>query len=580
MPMTRRTMLGASLGVTAAAALAACGAPPAPTAAPAKPAAAEPTKPAAAEPAKPAAAEPTKPAAGAPAAATTPAAAAPAAATSAPAATKPAETAKPAAGGRAPLPRIKVGQSTFVLTLDPTGSQNAPSYQATVLTSGQLYRFDLDKKPQPDLVDRAEVAADARTIRMTLKPGLTYSDGTPLRASDAVHMLELQRKGQGATFFAPVDSVEAPDDATLIWKLKAPYPDFFNALALHYLLLHPKEKIANPDAAKEYFKKPVSAGPYVVKDWTPGTNRMLLEANPKYVGGEMMAREVELSAVADLTSRVLQLATGALDWAFDLPASARESLPKEVTAGPNPLGGVYHVTVNLERPGPLQDPKVRQAMSLAIDREAVSAKAFFGISKPLTGFMYSDVPEHEAALPNGGKRDVEAARRLLAQTPHAAGFEFKLQSWGARAGWKEAALVIADNLKEIGIKASVEPLEDAVIVANSTSGNYEAMWTGTIQLPLFALNIMYVEGGSWANAARYKNPRMKELLGQAQVEPDAGKRKEILSQVYRIAAEDMPHIPISERVVLTGSRLKDDVLTTVRRAEYIRVKSVKEMGSA
>src|SRR5207237_3911997 len=128
------------------------------------------------------------------------------------------------------------------------------------------------------------------------------------------------------------------------------YPDFFNALALHYLLVHPKTKI---EADKDYFKKPVSAGPYTVKEWIPGTPRMALEANPKYVGGEMMVKEIELTAVADLTSRVLQLATGNLDWAFDLPASSRESLPKEVTAGPNPLGGLYHVTVNLERPGPL-----------------------------------------------------------------------------------------------------------------------------------------------------------------------------------------------------------------------------------
>jgi ABC-type transport system substrate-binding protein len=293
-----------------------------------------------------------------------------------------------------------------------------------------------------------------------------------------------------------------------------------------------------------------------------------------------MVKEIELSSVADLTSRVLQLATGSLDWAFDLPASSRESLPKEVTAGPNPLGGVYHVTINLEKPGPLQDAKVRQAMSLAIDRDAVNSKAFFGISKPMTGIMYSDVPEYEGVLPNGGKRDVDAAKKLLAQTPHAAGFEFKLQSWGARAGWKEAALVIADNLKDIGIKATVEPLEDAVIVANAAAGNFEAMWTGTIQLPLFALNLMYVEGGVWANAARYKNPQMKDLLGRAQIEGDAAKRKELLTQVYKMAVEDMPHIPISERTVLTGSRLQGDVLGTVRRAEYLRIKTVAEAGRA
>ena len=76
---------------------------------------------------------------------------------------------------------------------------------------------------------------------MTLKPNLVYSDGTPVKASDAVYMLGLQQKGQGATFFAPIESADAPDDRTILWKLKAPYPDFFNALAPEispeYLLL-------------------------------------------------------------------------------------------------------------------------------------------------------------------------------------------------------------------------------------------------------------------------------------------------------------------------------------------------------
>jgi ABC-type transport system substrate-binding protein len=546
--LTRRTVVLGSLSAIAVSVLAACAAPaPAPTAPP--PAAAvKPTV----QPA--AAAGPTNQ----PAAAAKPTAA----------------PSKPAAA-RAPIPLVKAGLSTNILSLDPAVSPNAPSYQTSVLTAGQLYRFNFDKQPQPDLAEKSDVSSDGKTITTTLKAGLVYSDGSPLPASDVVYAYQRQVKGAGANFVAPIESVEATDARTVLWKLKAPYPDFLSVLALHVILVHPKDKIeADKDA---YFNKPVSAGPYAVAEWVPGTPKMMLAANPKYVGGEVMVKQIELNAVADLTSRVLQLSTGQLDWAFDLPASARDSFPSEVSVAPHPLGGIYHVTVNLDKSGPLQDARVRQAMSLAIDRDAVNQKAFFGISKPADAFMYSGTPEYSPALPNGGKRDVEAARQLLATTPYASGFSFEFQTWSARAGWKEAALTIADHLKDIGINAAVNPVEDAVIIANSKSGAFEAMWTGTVQLPVFQMSLMFVPGGSWCDAARYKNPDVAGLIQKAATELDTGKRRQLLADAQKLIYQDMPHIPISERAVLSGTRVPGNVLDSVQRAEYIRVKTVAEM---
>ena len=171
--------------------------------------------------------------------------------------------------------------------------------------------------------------------------------------------------------------MQATDDRTLVWKMKAPYPDFMQALAFWYVMLHPKAKV---EADKDYFDHPVIAGPYIIKQSTPGTPTMVLEPNPKYVGGDMMIKQLELVTVTDLTQRVLQLSSGAIDWAFELPFSAGPTLPKDVTPLPHPQGGTFHLTINLEKKGPLQDVNVRRAISLAIDREAVNQKAFFGVS--------------------------------------------------------------------------------------------------------------------------------------------------------------------------------------------------------
>jgi peptide/nickel transport system substrate-binding protein len=557
--ISRRSFLGTSVGLVGVSLLAAC-APSAPAPAPTQPPAPKPT-------------EAPKPAE----AAKAPAATAAPAPTQAPAAPKPTEAAapKPAAAKPAAIPRVRVGLSGQVVRLDPATPLTAPSYQAIVLTVGQLYRYDQNRQPVPDLVERSDVSPDGLTIRMTLKPGLVYSDGAPVKAEDAVFSLERQRKAPGAFLFTPVEAAEAADDRTIVWKMKAPYPDFFSALAFQYLVLHPKAKV---EADTDYFTHPVSAGPYVVKEWTPGTPRMLLEANPRYVGGALAIQEIELVSVPDLTSRVLQLTTGALNWAFDLPASAMDSLPREVSAVPHPIAGMYHVTINLEKPGPLADPKVRQAISLAINRDEVNQKAFFGISKPASAFLFTGVPEHTPILPNEGKRDLEGAKRLLASTPHAQGFEFSLQTWGARPGWKEAALVIAENLKELGITAKVDPIEDAVASANLVAGNFDAQFSGNTGIPIFFLKNQFTPGTFWGDAARYNKPEVTTLLEQASTELDAAKRKDLLTQVQKLAYEDLPHIPISERVVLTGSRLQNDVLTAVKPGEYLLVKTAAQLG--
>jgi ABC-type transport system substrate-binding protein len=227
-----------------------------------------------------------------------------------------------------------------------------------------------------------------------------------------------------------------------------------------------------------------------------------------------------------------------------------------------PIIGMYHVNFNLEgvASGPLGDSLVRQAISLAIDRDQISERAFFGISPPAKGFVYGGPPEGLAVLPNDGKRDVDAARELLEQTPHADGFSFSIQPWGQRPGWTDAALIIKENLAELNIEVTVEPKTDADAVANLTSGNYEAQFSGNTQDPLNFLKNQFAEGGTWTNWMRYNNPEVTRLLNEAGFAVDMDERIELFHEAQRLAYEDMPLIPISERVVLIGTRIPRNVL--------------------
>ena len=489
--------------------------------------------------------------------------------------------ASPGPGGQAAgaaIAKVKVSVSTKVLSLDPKTTVDAASCHAVHLTTGQLYRYDAERTPQPDLVATRTASPDGLTVTFALKPNLKYSDGTALKADDVVFAFQRQKdKGTRAPAISSVTSVEAPNDTTVVFKMSSLFLDLETQLAeCNVIAIHPRSKVeADPTS---YFNKPVSAGPYVVKEWTPGTASILLAENPNYVGGPMAVKELEQVEIADTTSRVLQVATGQVQWGYDLPLAARASLPAEVTQKVHPIGGVYHLQFNLEQTGVLSDAKVRQAISLAVDREAVNQKAFFGAAPPVKSWIYACGALCQPVLPKEGARDVAAAKALIAQTPYAGGGSFSIQVGATRPGWKEAALIIAENLKDIGLTVKVDPVEDAVWIANSGSGNYQAIFTGLAATPHQMLGHYFGKGGIIQGWTRYNNPEIQALVLKAGSEPDLAKRTALFTEIQKLGYNDMNAVPIGERAVLIGSRVPKDAVHAVPNHFVYRVKTLAEYG--
>jgi len=486
-----------------------------------------------------------------------------------------------APGGQAAdaaIAKVKVSVSTRVVSLDPKVGSDAASCHAVHLTSGQLYRYDVNKNPVPDLVATRTASADGLTVTFALKPNLKYSDGTAFKADDVVFAYQRQKdKGTRATAISSVASVEAPNDTTVVFKMSSLFLDLETQLAeCNVIAMHPRAKV---EADPKYFEKPVSAGPYFVKEWTPGTASILLAENPNYPNGPMAVKEIEQVEVADTTSRVLQVATGQVQWGYDLPLAARASLPGEVTQKVHPIGGVYHLQFNLEQTGVLSDAKVRQAISLAIDRDQVNTKAFFGAAPPVKSWIYACGPLcATGVLPKDGARDVAAAKALIAQTPFASGGAFTIQVGATRPGWKEAALVIAENLKDIGLTVKVDPVEDAVWVANSNSGNYQSIFTGLAATPHGMLGHYFGKGGIIQGWTRYNNTEIQALVLKAGSEPDLAARTALFTQIQKLGYADMNAVPIGERAVLIGSRVPKDAVHAVPNHFLYRVKTLAEYG--
>lgn len=461
-----------------------------------------------------------------------------------------------------PIPSVTICLSSKLTNLDVLGSANQPSIVTLYLISGRLFRLHHDWSVEPELAESMEVSGDGLTATVTLKEGLVYSDGTPVQSRDVVFAYTRNRDLPGPYFpmlLAPIQQAEAPDPKTVIFHLKEPYLDLPLALAHMAMGIHPQSKI---EEDPQYFQHPVSAGPYVLKEWIPGASEWVIEANPNYFRGPMAIERIELVAVPDPTSRVLQLAAGTIDYVYDLPVTAKASLPDEVETYPAPLNGQYHIAVNGGLPAahPLRNAQVRKAISLAIDREDVNQKAFGGISAPARGFQYSGPPESLFNLPYEGKRNLTAARELLAQTPFGDGFSVTLQTWGQRSGWIDAALVVAANLADLGIQVDVDPLEDAMVIASLRSGGYEMQFSGNAAGPMNFFRNIWVPGTTWADSLRYRNPEVIRLVNMASVSTVFDRRIELIHRAQELALQDMPLIPISERVVLVGNRIDRKIL--------------------
>jgi peptide/nickel transport system substrate-binding protein len=464
----------------------------------------------------------------------------------------------------ATIENVKIAGAGPVQTLDITKAGDLYSVDTVMLTQGTLFRHDAAGVLQPELAESISQTDDGMTVTVKLKPGLTYSDGTPVTAEDIkVAYDRVSGEGPNRSFIVSIKDVEVLDDLTAQINMNYPDPDLLHGLSARALALNPAAAVA---ADPDYFLHPVSAGPYMVTEFTPGKSIHLAE-NPTYVGGPMVVKGIDIEYVPDLTSRVLQLATGALDLVWDLPIAAKDSLPPEVRQFTVNVGGMNVLRLNQDPAGKagakFADPRVREAMSLAIDRQAIADIAFAGLVKPMTSFWRCPDICPEGTLPNGGVQDVEAAKKLMADAG-VTSIDAELLVSSTRPGWKEAATLVASDLAEIGVNLAVTPVDEATwLGALNTTKNFEAVFAGSASHAQGAMDF-YVGNGLAATNDGYilvpDHDKVADLVTQMAQELDPVKRADLMAQVQAFARETMPNIPLVDRIALVGTHLPEGVV--------------------
>lgn len=457
-----------------------------------------------------------------------------------------------------------------VANLDPMKPRAVTDYQVAYPIQGLLWRFDENLIPRMDLVQKQDVAKDGLSVFQVLKPGLKYSDGTPLVAQDVVTAVNNQLIAkQSAAFFAKVDSVTATSPTTLTWKLKSPMPDFNWLMANQAMYINPTEKLKDPN----YWKAPVSAGPMMIQSWTPGADQMVQVANPNY-WAKPKVQQITYVAIPDAATRKLALQSGQVDYVFDLAYQGVQDLDKNtIRWWAHALPGTYQLTTNtLKTASPLANVKNRQAISAAIDRQAIAKVAFFNTVLPSCAQTFiKGNPYHQCVLPNQGKRDVALAKKLLTEAGNPNGFAFDMTVW-ARPAWPEAAQLIKQQLAEVGITANITVKQDTVAIADMGAGNFEMMFSGNnAPTPYLQLANWFGPGGAWQNWSKVNDPVVVAAIDKLGSALSPATAKAALAEANRAAYGNSVHIPVADRAVISGSRLPQGLLQATVPGEWLYV---------
>jgi peptide/nickel transport system substrate-binding protein len=476
------------------------------------------------------------------------ASAAPSAAPSAAASTaaSAAPSAAASAAGAAGAPKrggtLKVGLQADPTSLDPHKQSLTALFHVTEHIYNTLVQVDEKLTPVPELAERWEISPDGKTYTFTLRQGVKWHNGRAFVAADVKYsyerILDKATASPNASLLAPVDKIETPNDRTVVITIKAPDASFLTNLSSAASVIVPEEEV---EKNGDLTKVAVGTGPFKFKEYVPNT-RVVLERNPDYwEAGKPYVDRMEMTPISDDTQRTTAVRTGTVDFIEYAPAKDIETLKRDtsLTIAGDQNTNIRFLAINTKRK-PFDNVKVREAISLAIDRDAILGPAVFGAG---TATKVLFPPGYWATLDEPpGKPDPARARALLAEAGVASGTKLTILSWQAYGFLSNAALVVQEQLKQIGLNAEVDLQENAAFLKNYTEGNFDLSVTGTSAYvdpnDIFFRN--FATGQRFAIG--YSNPEVDKLIAAGVATTNREERKKIYADLQRLLLADLPWV--------------------------------------
>lgn len=456
---------------------------------------------------------------------------------------------------------LRIGVAQTPTSLDPgQGGGYRQSYAILQLISGTLTSMDRDGK-NVSMGLAASMEPRDKQFVFKLKPGLKFSDGSALTARDVVASFEhyLADKASGNSFiYEPIEKVTATDDLTVEFDLKRPYPSLPAILATPPSAIIPAKSIESKGLEELYKGDPLpTAGQFEVK--TFDQNQITLQANPNYAGEQPTTKTLVFKKITDATARLAQVQGGGIDFADDItPKSIPQiSAPLEASTAAA-VNGAQFLVMNNRETATLSDVRIRQAISLAINRNQINQVAWAGQNQPALSVFPGDSPYNAPFVKPDV--DVQRAKEQLAGTKCANGCTLRLIVNSDNEPRNDAAIVAQQNLKAVGIQVNIEKSEGATILTYAKDGNFDLAFFGTYDNTPDSYLGFLLDPSDQALYSGYSSPEMDRLLKEVTITSDA-ERDAAIRGINALIAKDMPFTPIAENSFTSVSRVTSERFT-------------------
>jgi len=473
-----------------------------------------------------------------------------------------------AAPARAAKDVVVAVQSNFTST-DPYDANDTLSQAVAKSFYQGLYGFDKDLKMVPVLAESHTVSKDGLVYTFKLKSGIKFHDGTPFNA-EAVkvnfdRVTNPENKLKRYNLYKNIAKTEAVDATTVRVTLKEPFSPFINTLA------HPSGVMISPTALAKYGSKgiaqnPVGTGPFKFVEWKATDYLKVAKWEGYWKKGYPKVDSITWRPVVDNNTRAAMMQTNEAHFAFPMPPETVDSLSKkpslEVTSAPSIIH--RYLSMNTQQK-PFDNPKVREAINYAINKDALVKVAFSGYAVPAEGVVPHGV-EYAAKL-GPWPYNPAKARELLKEAGYPNGFESTLWSAYNYTTAQKVIQFVQQQLAQVGVKVQVQALEAGQRVERVESAQdpatapvrmYYVGWSSSTGEADWALRPLLASESmppKMFNTAYYKNPEVDADIAKALVTTSGAEKARLYTDAQQRIWKDAPWaFLVTERLLSVRAR--------------------------
>lgn len=475
---------------------------------------------------------------------------------------------------------LKIALSSEPTSIDPHYHNLSPNNALATHIFGSLIEQDETQQLKPGLALSWKPINDT-TWEFKLRQGVKFHDGSPFTAEDVA--FTMQRAGNVpdspssfGIYTKPIKEVKIVDPHTVHFITEDPYPLMPNDVSTVRIV---SKKHGEGAATSDYNsgKAAIGAGPYKLASFTPG-QAIVLEANPNYWGEKPAFDKVTFRPITNAASRVAALLSGDVDLVDGVPTAdiAQLKTNENVVISNAVSNRVIYLHIDSDRDvtphvtgkdgkeikNPFKDVRVRRAISMAINRQAIVDRVMEGVAIPagqlLPKGFFGVSPNIQVPTYNP-----QGAKKLLAEAGYPDGFKLTIHGPNDRY-INDAQIVqaVAQMLSRIGIEAAVDTMPRSTFFSRASKLEFSLLlvgWgsgTGEASSPLKSLLATYdkTKGMGASNRGRYSNKEFDETLAKALATVDDAGREKLLQKATEIAMSDVGLIPLHYEVSTWATR--------------------------